>query len=561
MADVSRLREMFAQTPPAPGPASYNPHVKPHRLPPTRRTVIVATISLLALAPTARAAPQRTTSDEAPPRTAPDLRPPPPGAIVIHVSSTEGVDGRDGRSPETAVKTVRRGQALIRNNHGDRLLLKCGDTFSETFGNWNKSGHSPEAPLVIGSYGDGPRPIVRTRQGAFNLYGNQPVLHDVIISNIHFLAPGRDPEAADFDPASECGMAIRIVRPVHRLTIQDCRFELFQGNLALTGDKSKGRLQDIALRRCVVLDAYSTEGAHSGQGVYADKVDGLTIEDCVFDHNGWHEKVPGATPNIFRHNIYISADTSGVRVTGCVIARGASHGMQMRSGGLCEGNLFVDNAIHALLAGEEATFRNNVILGGRDIDEKNPRGFGVTIAAGRGLIEDNLIVHKPATAGGAVTVEVGKWSPKTGVNAVVRNNVIYDWAGNGLEVVDEIQSLAFEGNDVQRIGKGRKVLSIKKAVGSMTFAGNRYDGQEPRRERWFALPEGYLAPQDWARKTGDTSQLADARYPAPDRRLPNDFLGGVRDEQPGYTTAAAINRLREAFGKKPSAEKPISRKK
>ena len=531
--------------------------MKPYRSPITRRALLAGAVALACGHRLLIADPRR---PAAPPRATPDLPPAPAGAIVIHVSSSEGVDGRNGRSPATAVKTIRRGQALIRNNQGDRLLLKCGDTFSETFGNWNKSGHSPEAPLVIGSYGDGPRPVIRTREGVFNLYGSQPLLHDVVISNIHFLAAGRDPEAPDFDAESECGMAIRIVRPVHRLTIQDCRFELFQGNLALTGDKSRGRLQDIALRRCIIVDAYSTEGGHSGQGVYGDKVDGLVIEDCVFDHNGWHEKVPDARPNIFRHNIYISADTSGVKVTGCVIARGASHGMQMRSGGLCEGNLFIDNAIHAILAGEQAIFRGNVIIGGRDIDEKNPRGFGVTIAAGRGVVEDNLIIHKPTTAGGAINVEVGKWSPKTGVNAVITDNIVYEWAGNGLEVTDELKSLTFTGNDVQRIGKGRKVMNIKKAVETVNFSGNRYHGNERRKERWFLLPEGYVAPEAWGQKMRDASKLEEARYKDAGRKLPNDFLGGARDEQEGYTAAAAIARLREAFGKKSLREEGMNAK-
>jgi hypothetical protein len=472
--------------------------------------------------------------------------------IVIHVSSSAGVDGQDGRSPETAVKTIRRGQALLRDGHGDRLLLKRGDVFEETFGAWNKSGNNPDDPLVIGAYGDGPRPKVVAQQAVFNIYGNGPLLHDLTISGIHFAAAGRNPNAPDYDPAAPGGNGIRIVRPAHRITIEDCRFECFNGNLILTGDERKGRLQDIVVRRCLVLDSYATNGAHSGQGLYADKVDGLTIEGCVFDHNGWNEKVPGAVANIFRHNIYISHDTTGVRVRGNVIANGASHGMQMRAGGVCEGNLFIDNAIHAFMGGEDAVFRGNVIVGGRDIDAKTPRGHGVTVAAGRSLVADNLIVHKPTSNGAAISIEVGKWSPPSGVNAEIRDNVVYNWNGNGLEIAGEAKSVSFHDNDLQQIlGSGRRVVAAKKAVEQLTLANNRYHAADGRPEKWFNLPEGLVAPAEWGQRTRDTSRLEQARYPSPDRALPADFLAGARDEKVGYTAAAAIASLREAFGKKP----------
>src|SRR6478672_635614 len=70
------------------------------------------------------------------------------GKTTIFVSSSSGIDGQDGRSPGTAVKTIRRGQALIRDGHGDRVLLKRGDEFAETFGAWNKSGTNPDDPLL-----------------------------------------------------------------------------------------------------------------------------------------------------------------------------------------------------------------------------------------------------------------------------------------------------------------------------------------------------------------------------------------------------------------------------
>ncbi len=205
------------------------------------------------------------------------LPPPPADAIVIHVS-TDGVDGRDGRAPETAIRTLRRAVALVRNNSPDRILLRRGDTFEESFGNFNRSGRSPEEPLIIGSYGTGPRPKILSRETVFNLYGKGD-LHDLAIVGLHLVAAGRDPGAVDFDPGAipDC-MGVRVVKAVRGLRIEDCRVEKFGGNLILTGTKT-ARLTDVTVRRCLVLDAWSPGGEFSGQGLYADKVDGLTIED------------------------------------------------------------------------------------------------------------------------------------------------------------------------------------------------------------------------------------------------------------------------------------------
>lgn len=49
---------------------------------------------------------------------------------------------------------------------------------------------------------------------------------------------------------------------------------------------TKYYLMGLIFRRCVFAHAYSTGGGHS-QGMYLGPVDGATIEDCVFYHNGY----------------------------------------------------------------------------------------------------------------------------------------------------------------------------------------------------------------------------------------------------------------------------------
>jgi hypothetical protein len=69
----------------------------------------------------------------------------------------------------------------------------------------------------------------------------------------------------------------------------------------------------------VITDAFTVTEAHA-QGIYVDGVDGLLIEQCLFDHNGWNPAVPGAVATIYRHNVYLQGNTSNMIVRGNIIA-------------------------------------------------------------------------------------------------------------------------------------------------------------------------------------------------------------------------------------------------
>src|SRR6185437_5573374 len=87
---------------------------------------------------------------------------PPAGARVIYCSSSTGNDTNTGLSPQSPVKTLARGESLLRNHNGDQLLLKAGDVFSGNFIFWTLSGASAQNPMVLGSYGTGARPEILT---------------------------------------------------------------------------------------------------------------------------------------------------------------------------------------------------------------------------------------------------------------------------------------------------------------------------------------------------------------------------------------------------------------
>lgn len=473
------------------------------------------------------------------------------GARVLHVSASEGKNTNSGLAPDAPVESIARGVSLLRDGAGDRLLLKSGDTFGESFGSWTKSGRSPDQPLLISCYGVGPRPRVVSSGSAFNLHSTE--VHDLALVGLHLTAAGRDPSAPGFDATSPAGHGVRVVRPVANLLVEDCRVDFFSTNITLTaGDAPGARLTKIRVRRCQVLDAWSTGGAFSGQGLYANGCDGLLLEENVFDHNGWNETIPGAAPNIFRHNVYLSAANTDVVVRGNLIANGASHGVQVRGGGVVEDNLFVDNALHCLLAGGTGRFRGNVVVGGRDIDADTPRGFGLTLACADGRADRNLFAHKPATLGAALIVQRNDWTSPGPMHAVFAANVVHGWSGNSLEITGDCDQLEFVANDLQRLVPGRKMINLRARVARFQLAANRYDGPEENRDRWFSVNGAFVPFDRWSADTGDTSRVERVNYADPGRAVPEGFIAAARARKRNEADDASCPRfvsrfLRDAF--------------
>ncbi len=96
-------------------------------------------------------------------------------------------------------------------------------------------------------------------------------------------------------------------------------------------------MSDVTIRRSVISDSYATT-AHS-QGLYASEMTGLTLDQDVFDHDGWNATVPGAGVNGYSHDIYCYADATGLTVTDSIVADAAFVGILARGGGTIDDNL------------------------------------------------------------------------------------------------------------------------------------------------------------------------------------------------------------------------------
>jgi hypothetical protein len=71
--------------------------------------------------------------------------------------SNAGDDAADGLTPTTAWKSLAKVPAML--SAGDRVLLRCGDTWRDCTLPINGTG-SAERPIVVGSYGAGDSPLL-----------------------------------------------------------------------------------------------------------------------------------------------------------------------------------------------------------------------------------------------------------------------------------------------------------------------------------------------------------------------------------------------------------------
>jgi hypothetical protein len=357
------------------------------------------------------------------------------GGRIVYVSSSEGDDIRHGLTPQAAKRSLRAARALLRDGQPDMLLLRRGDVWDEPIGHSAVSGRSAELPRIISAYGQGERPVVQTRgaQRAFEVHsgGRAPQTSHLVIHGIHFRSVRSSPEEHPF--------GIFYLREGRNVWIEDCVVERYKDGIVIQGDAEPGP-RNFVIRRNVIVDSHA-RGAHA-QGIYMDRVHGALIEQNLFDHNGWID--PGrADATIFNHNLYLQHRCSGITVRQNIIARASSHGLQLRGGGVIEGNVFVGNPIAMHVSGgsvDESHISGNAILDGGDIRPDLPRGWGMLVDSEYGqvravTISGNILARDGSSSGHGHAIIVSDRLP-----ALIADNVIYSWRGRSQGAAADVRN-------------------------------------------------------------------------------------------------------------------------
>ncbi len=405
---------------------------------------------------------------------------PPPGALVFFVSSSAGNDANPGTAA-APFASIARGLAAVRNGQPDQVLLKCGDTWTLSDQiTLTKSANSTSAYMVLGSYGAGPRPRIRTpSHGIFG--GNVAPRSGFAIVGLDLAPIGITAGSDGIILLSTTGAAWENV------LIEDCYISGYSAAIVAQSLVDGQVFSGLKIRRSIIVDNDNNGGGHA-QGIFLGGAVNWLVEECVIDNNA------RSKADMFCHNLYAHELCGAGIFRGNISSRACSHGGQQRPGGTAEGNLFLQNPINFYIASSVLPapyrvgtnyFRNNVALDSRDINSIDRRGFGFVLGDCDELIcEDNIAAHQ--RTGTAAVTAFDFAGPK---KATVRRNVVFDWTYNGFgwgtaydwdDAVSSPGPVLFEFNRAYQPNHGMLVRHENRCLGpEFTYRMNRYFSTNP----------------------------------------------------------------------------------
>jgi hypothetical protein len=135
-------------------------------------------------------------------------------AATYYVDATGGNDHRDGRTPETAWRSIARVNSSS-FNPGDSILFKRGETWSEGTGlNPGSSGWAGRV-ITFGAYGSGALPVIKAPQGTdYTAYNTVSQKHRLKFSHLKFDGGGGQ--------VSHSGIIVGVMNDSYDLKFSDC---------------------------------------------------------------------------------------------------------------------------------------------------------------------------------------------------------------------------------------------------------------------------------------------------------------------------------------------------
>jgi hypothetical protein len=500
----------------------------------------------------------------------------------VYVSSSDGDDGNDGSAPEKAVKTLAKGISLLRDGMPDWMLLKRGNVWLERLGEWKLSGRSSSEPMLVTTYGEAEaRPVLKT--GALSaLEAFAGPLRHIAFVGIHFYAHTRDPESSDFMGASGAS-GIQWLAPTEDLLFEDLMVEYYsESNITV-----QGNIVNMRLRRSVIVDAYSVNSA--SHGIYAEGVEGLRIEENVFDHNGWntHPNLAGwgAEPKIDNHNVHVQVSCDDVTIRGNLTVRASSHGIDARAGGTVRGNLALENPVglsfglvtdkwDPKVGGVAGLVAGNVVRDAGDVDVANTGGIGIALGnIQSAMVEDNIVAHDQSMGSSSIAIDIRRKTnpllPDEKVqNLTIQNNIIYDWRGGIRFGTNDLAFVSVKNNDVQAPIRTTELVNyFGMAFSAATSYGGNHWFSVSNPNEWFTIGATTQSFDQWVVTSGEqgaTNSLS--TYMDAQRTLGNyhETLGKVatldaymtevrkqsqKNWRVEYMAKAPIAYIRQGFGK------------
>jgi hypothetical protein len=473
-----------------------------------------------------------------------------PNANIIYVDNTPGVGSDTNPGTMNApVATLSRAQALSTSG-GNEILLKSGDTFTESassnINSWKLSGASAQNPFLLSYYGTGARPMIYAGvEGvAFEVTPGTAVSNLDIIG-LQFDANLRDPTLQTVNTSmSGEDKGIELQGTGSGFLIEDCQLTYFGNaggdNLDIEGNN--GSLSNITIRRCVVNNAYGFNGGKC-EGLYAYNVSGISVVQSTFDHNGWNSAYLylGAEDIGYNHDMYFGPTCTGVDVEQNVIADASYAGVMARAGGTINYNLFLNDAVAcsfgsadgvmSTVGGVSGSLIGNVVMGDRasqTIYYHTSAGaymIGAGVAFGQGFViantapsanvmcEYNVFTGDTQNAKPAITLTMATTTtnPAQAVginNLTVAHNVIDGWRWGiqtdgrfvpGATGLYALNGLTISHNDFVNSNVDLVRHDGAFAASAESWSGDRYiDTLGLSQSNWVTLQSKSIAFATWA---------------------------------------------------------------
>ena len=505
---------------------------------------------------------------------------------IVYVSNSTGNDRNSGLAPSTPVQTLGKAVSMLRDGSADEMLLRRGDVWQDTLGVWWKSGRSAQQPLYIGAYGAGARPLLDT--GSVDAFDSgttsHPEVNNLFIDGIAFHADGHDPASPNFNSKATPD-GIHLVSKTTNFTLEDCSLSDYVNNITMVN--YFGPISHVTIERCIDTYSFSSTGAHS-EGAFFDGVSYLTLQGNTFDHDGWNN-AGGGFATIFNHDVYVTAHSSGLIARNNIFAEASSHGLQARSGGSVENNVFFNDPTglsFGLVNGSPLTpggvtgdVTGNLFIGGRNISSSLPRGTGLEIGnTYTATVSGNLFTDNPTSQFPAISVGYGiddtNPTDAAGLNNVTfKDNIIYNW-GHGIWTAAGLQPLypgpkglenvRFIDNQFQDISHELILHGGVLNTSAEQWIGNSYNTVSSASP--FSINHVSYAAGYWLSKIDKTGKLASVVYSNPGATMAgyNSRIGlaiitaAVSQTQQNwntsYTAGAVLGYFRSAFSNGPDGQ-------
>ncbi|WP_411958380.1 right-handed parallel beta-helix repeat-containing protein [Paracoccus homiensis] len=291
------------------------------------------------------------------------------------------------------------------------------------------NGESELHPMLVGAYGEGSDPVISSLINIYQRVSNHVVIRDLDVHGMKAL----DGHNILLDNMSLTGASLNIQ------TVENFTFR-------------NSDIVDIVNDEPNPQADYWHPSLNRTGGAYLAENTGVLFEGNFLDHNGWAEgydynlsaEYP-QPPSYYSQNIYITDNNRDLTLRDNIVMRGASFGAQVRSGGVIEDNIFLDNNAGvsflggnykgAGYVGNYSLFLDNLVTSAghkRVAEKEGALSIGVIDEATQSSLIGNIVAHlaDPNNPTEIAEKYVVHDAMAEGLNTYFDDTIIYNWATN-----------------------------------------------------------------------------------------------------------------------------------